>query len=221
MTRLKKLLLTALGLLVVAVVVNLTDPTRSLVRLAKRETTVQAQVAQRFGTPKELRPYGNESAKVKLIVYVQSTNHCHQPTVTMCQRIAKAVPKRVRVEFVDTITPEGAKAAKQKFQCETGILVNGTPMGGHGPIGGGTPAHLLRAAVENALAKQYAQGLPAEESTRLALVFKDLPTAGMGPGLPGGKDAPAGKAGKPKGSAPTSPAAPDGKKPAATKSATS
>lgn len=204
MSRLKKLVLLAVALLAVAVAVNLSDPTYSLTRLLSRQTTLRAQMARHLGgKPRPLKDLGSESAKVQLTVFVQSTNHCHEPTISTVEKLAKAAPKRIRVHFVDTVTREGAEAAQKAVHCETGILVNGksqfevaaggrkTQVGFHGPIGMGTPPDIVRRAIEAELAKQYGNRLTAEEKARLAAVWKSLPTgpyAGKG-GMAGPKGA--------------------------------
>jgi len=201
MSRLRKLLVVALVLAAVAVIVNVTDTNHSIKKLLRRKTHYPSMYARHFVKAKPLPPVGNEDAKVRLEVFVESANHCHQGTIELVRKIAEAVPKRIRVEFADTATKEGYEAAtKAGINCDAGILVNGKnsitisegretfTVAFHGPLGMEMPPDYLRLAIDRELEKQYPEGLSKQEQADLDAVWKRVPEfaaegfEGPGPG---------------------------------------
>lgn len=188
MKRLHRLLLLALGLIVVALAVNLTDPTHSLARLVKGETKIQAQYAQHFTPGKPIPPIGSETAKVKIKVFVQTGNQCHEPTISFFQKVGEALPSRIRIVFVDSGSKEGFEA-KQKagIGCESGILINDqkdfeverdgkkVPISTGGPIGMEVPPASAADLIKQVALKQYGKALTKEEIAKLDTAWK--PTA--------------------------------------------
>ena len=68
---------------------------------------------------------GDPKAKVRVVAVVPMGVACHMQTMQILQEIAKADPKRVRVEFYDMNSPQGQKElAKHGIHCAT-VLVNG------------------------------------------------------------------------------------------------
>lgn len=71
------------------------------------------------------QPLGDPKAKVRVVAVVPMGVACHMQTMQILQEIAKADPKRVRVEFYDMHSPQGQKElAKHNIHCAT-VLVNG------------------------------------------------------------------------------------------------
>jgi len=209
--RLKKLLAAALLLAVVAVVVNVFDSSHSARRLFHRKANQLPAYAHRFAKAKQIDPVGSKTARVKITVFVQSTNDCHLPTINFVTRIAKAAPERVRAEFVDTGSEAGFKQAQEAhIDCSAGLLLNGQKQVEvehegkkrlivfHGPVGTESAPQDVQTAVEYELIKQYGTKLTAAERTKLAAVWKDsqsLMQGGHGPG--NGPDTGQGKSGPP------------------------
>lgn len=203
MSRVKKLLYVALGLAVVALIVNGLDPNRFLLRWLKGESTWRAQYVRHFAQAKPIDPVGSPNAKVRIKLFVQSMNPCHAATVDLLKKVAEALPKRIRVEFLDTMTQEGFEARQRAaIACEVGLLINDqktvkVPYQGqtfqfsfHGPIGMGMSPELLERAVEQELKKQYGKEITKEEWAKFKAVWKELPRMvpkghGMGPGIMG------------------------------------
>ncbi|HIE51904.1 MAG TPA: hypothetical protein EYP85_09110 [Armatimonadetes bacterium] len=197
MSRLKKLLLVALALGVVAVIVNVLDPTHSLSKLLKGQTTLQAQYVRHFKSPEPLEPIGSEDAKVQIKAFAQSANPCHEMTIDLLKEIAQALPERIRVEFVDTGTPEGQQAlAGAQIACEAGLLINDQgqfeveregekfTIEFHGPLEA-MPPELFHLVLVQELQEQYGDDLGEEELAKLAAVFEERWPPGMlGPGGP-------------------------------------
>jgi len=142
--------------------------------------------------PERIEPMGSPEAKVQVQFFFNSRNLCHEGTIELMKRIPAAVPRRIRVEFLDIATDEGFEASeKAALNCEAGLVINGQkefeierngqkskvpllgPIGG--PTGEGIPAEYARLALEQELKKQYGKGLTAEEWAKLNAVWKDLP----------------------------------------------
>lgn len=201
MPRMKKLLIVALTLMVVAVVVNLADRRHSLLRFVQRKTRYPAMYARHFIAVKPIKPLGSPDAKVKITVFAESGNHCHQATIWAYQQLGNAIPKRVYIEFQDTAGKEGFEAAaKAGVDCSAGVVIDGKKqfeleengevltIGFHGPLGMGTPPHSLQLVIEHELAVKYPEGLTEDERERLKKVWKELPRVmdvGFGEGSPG------------------------------------
>jgi len=63
---------------------------------------------------------------VKIIVYRGETVDCHKPMEQFMREVATKHPDRLKVEFVNTDTPDGALACRQAVGCPmAGIVVNG------------------------------------------------------------------------------------------------
>jgi|YNPNPStandDraft_1061719.scaffolds.fasta_scaffold67220_1 hypothetical protein len=203
MSRVKKLLYVALGLAVVALIVNGLDPNHFLLRWLKGESTWRAQYVRHFTSAKPIEPVGSPNAKVHIQLFVQSMNPCHAATVDLLKKVGEALPKRVRVEFLDTMTPEGFEARQRAaIPCEVGLLINHQKtmqiqyqgrtfqFSFHGPIGMGMSPELLERAVEQELKKHYGKEITKEEWAKFKAVWKELPRMvpkghGMGPGIMG------------------------------------
>ncbi len=68
---------------------------------------------------------GSPDAKVKVAAVVPMGVDCHMQTLAVLREIAKAEPKRVRVEMYDMNSPEGQKVlAKHGVHCAS-VFVNG------------------------------------------------------------------------------------------------
>lgn len=188
MSRVKKLLFIALGLAVVALIVNALDPTHSLLRWLKGESTWKAQYVQHFVQAKPIEPIGSENAKVRIKLFAQSMNPCHAPTLDLLKKIGEALPEQIRIEFLDTMTQEGFEARQQAgIPCEVGLLINNQKTveverngqkfqaSFHGPISMGMSPDLLRMALEQELEEQYGKDFTEEKQAKLEAVWKDLP----------------------------------------------
>jgi hypothetical protein len=188
MSRIKVLLGIAGGLVVVALLVNFLDPSRSLFKLITGKSRIQAEYVRHFVPPQPMEPVGSEEAKVRIQAFAQSMNSCHIPTINILSKIAETVPERIRVEFLDTITTEGSLARqKAGIECEIGLLINDQRIVEveqegqifrcefHGPVDKGSQLGFLRMALEQELEKQYGADLTAEERTQLAAVWGELP----------------------------------------------
>ena len=114
MTRREKALLVALPvLLAVAIIANLGN-IMDLIhgRRTLREIIIGREV-RNPAPPKEaigeIKPLGPKDAKVKVTGYLIFTNPCHWGTVRLLRGLASKFPGKVRVEFVNLGTEEGAK----------------------------------------------------------------------------------------------------------------
>lgn len=218
MSNLKKLLFVALGLGVIAVVVNWLDPTHSLTKLATGEVDLQGRPtpqamglsAQPFQPREAIAPLGSEKAKVRIRVFAGFQNHCHALTMDTFEALGKAAPELLRVEFVNTNSEEGRRAAQQaKVNCEAGLLINGRqrfeledgPIEFHGPLGMGLSPHLVKKVLDHELRQQYGKSLKAETLAKINKVWDKLPQGGMGKMGPMGPMGP-GESGPPPSSAP-------------------
>lgn len=188
MSRLRKLMYVAGGLLVVAIAVNCLYY-QSLLRMLRGQSKLQAELALNFKKPKPIAPVGAKEAKVKIQLMAMSANPCHQGTIKTLREIALAVPARIRAEFAEP----GFKGGKQQMMaqatsgCMAALTINGrgefdVVQGGrkmhivfHGPLGMGTPPDWVRLVVESELARQYPKGLKPQERKALATIWRDLP----------------------------------------------
>ena len=74
---------------------------------------------------KPLPPVGAPDAKVRLQAFVASGNPCHEATIATLLAAAEALPSHIRLEFVDTYTDEGQRAAAAAdIHCLSGLLIN-------------------------------------------------------------------------------------------------
>ena len=84
----------------------------------------------------EIKPVGPKDAKVKVTAYIIFTNPCHWGTVELLRGLASKYPGKLRVEFVNMGTAEGAKRfaedSKKGFKaghpshaCMAWLAVNG------------------------------------------------------------------------------------------------
>jgi len=228
MSNLKRLLFVALGLGVIAVAVNWLDPTRSLTKLVRGEVDLQGrptshatpgkmgfqgQAAPNFKPRTSIEPIGSEKAKVRIQVFTGFQNHCHAQTIETFETLGKAAPELLRVEFVNTNSEAGRRAAQEaNINCEAGVLINGKqrfelegekfPIEFHGPLGMGVSPHLVKKVLDHELRRQYGDDLKAETLAKIDQVWDHLPMGqggmeGMGPMGPMGAMGPSGAAGGP------------------------
>lgn len=141
MTRREKALLIAIPvLLAVAVIANWGN----IVSIARgRKTLREIILGKPIQVPSpskeqigEIKPVGPKDAKVKVTAYIIFTNPCHWGTVEVLRRLASKYPGKVRAEFVNMGTEEGARkfaeASKTGFKsghpthsCMAWVAVNG------------------------------------------------------------------------------------------------
>lgn len=125
-----RLLLIALPvLLVVAVVVNL----KTITEITKGERSLKSVIYgiseggggefQGMDIPGNI---GDPEAKVTLEAFVRRGADCHANTVFMAEALGAIDPKRIKIVFQDTSTPEGLKRHQAvKLGCDQGMAVNG------------------------------------------------------------------------------------------------
>lgn len=71
---------------------------------------------------------GPQTAPVKLEVFVNNTNSCHQVNVTELNALPKAYGKLLRVEWLSMSDPKiAARSDMQQIACDAGLLINGKP----------------------------------------------------------------------------------------------
>ncbi|HID08241.1 MAG TPA: hypothetical protein EYP10_13965 [Armatimonadetes bacterium] len=142
-------------------------------RLPADEMRMPASPAENIG---EIVPIGPEDAKVKVVAYLMFTNPCHWATVETLRELAEKHEDKIRVDFVNVGTEEGAKQLNEAFKkspissphsCMAWVSVNGKfefELEGvkgkvqlSGPIHPGGPvAELLEKVVRRELALQEA-----------------------------------------------------------------
>jgi hypothetical protein len=147
-------------------------------------------------------PTGAPDAKVRLQAFVASGNPCHGATILTLRAAAEALPKHIRLEFVDTYTNEGQQAAAAAgINCLTGLLINskrnleyqdkdGKVQGFevHGPLSM-LSADVLPLVLAHELRSQYADAVSQSDiDTLTAAVKKAMGTTGSsgaahGPGV--------------------------------------
>jgi hypothetical protein len=89
----------------------------------KKASPAQAHKVAIANIPKTMGP---DKAPVTIVVYLNETNSCHTPSVTVLKQVVDTYPNEVRVEVKDTRDPGvQAAASKAKIGCEMGITVNG------------------------------------------------------------------------------------------------
>mgnify|MGYP001603518317 CR=1 FL=1 len=70
-------------------------------------------------------PIGSKNAKVVIRTFAQANNSCHDSSIKLMERIGKAVPNRIRIEFLDTGTQEGVAASQHAgISCDAGVTIN-------------------------------------------------------------------------------------------------
>lgn len=85
--------------------------------------TKERQPEQRVGSESII--LGSPEAKVKVVAVVPLSVECHSATVQVLREIAKAEPKRVRVEVYDMGSPQGQEfLARHNAHCAS-VFVNG------------------------------------------------------------------------------------------------
>lgn len=168
MTRIKKLLLFAVGLLVLAVMVNF----GTLRDLASGRQTLRGLLGSGTLSANQWDPVGEPSAKVKIQTFAQFNNECHTETLRWIQELAASDPPRLRAEFTNTETQEGKQAAQAVgIGCLMGILINGNNtceirsgkttrvVGFHGPAGMQYSTEDLRTAIAQEFQAAYGVAL--------------------------------------------------------------
>lgn len=87
---------------------------------------------------------GPKNAPVKVTVYYNSQNSCHQQMATMPRQLIGGNSKDIQIRFVDTANPEGAKECNEVAHCEMGgIAVNGQATWNMVPAKGGNPMPVM------------------------------------------------------------------------------
>jgi len=119
-----KVLVVVAGLALLAVVAPFLDPNRAPELPAEEAPPAPHGPS---GAPAAVeKSLGPEGAPVVLKVYYEPANECHQPGVEVAKSLAAKFPHQLRVEFVNTGTPEGAAECKQRVGCDVaGMTVNG------------------------------------------------------------------------------------------------
>ncbi|HIE51672.1 MAG TPA: hypothetical protein EYP85_07910 [Armatimonadetes bacterium] len=135
--------------------------------------------------PVSLEPIGSEEAKVKIELFLEADNPCHRETWELFTKLAQAAPDRIRLELLDTGSPEGEQLAEQ-IGCQTGVRINGQQEfeieeGGekitvelHGPVGMGIAPEMLKAVLEQELRKQYGSDLSEEEMEKIFAPWEEM-----------------------------------------------
>jgi len=140
-SRREKALLGAVPLLLAVAVVTNWGNIMDLVRgrrtlreiISGRTIQVPSPPTEAIGRIEDIGPKG---AKVKVTAYLMFTNPCHWGTVKTLRELASRYPGKVRVEFVNMGTEEGARkfseASKSGFKsghpshsCMAWVAVNG------------------------------------------------------------------------------------------------
>jgi hypothetical protein len=76
-----------------------------------------------FALPKNSGP---ADAPVKLEVFINNSNTCHQTSITTFANVANVYGKLVRLEWLATNDPKAsARADKLKIGCEAGLVIDG------------------------------------------------------------------------------------------------
>lgn len=76
-----------------------------------------------FALPKNSGP---TDAPVKLEVFINNSNTCHQGSLTTFDDMSKVYGKLLRVEWLATNNPQAAaRADKLKIGCEAGLVIDG------------------------------------------------------------------------------------------------
>lgn len=69
---------------------------------------------------------GPKDAPVKMTVFYNSENSCHQQMATLPRQLVSGNAKDVQIRFVDTANPEGAEECNKVANCQMGgIAING------------------------------------------------------------------------------------------------
>jgi hypothetical protein len=69
---------------------------------------------------------GPEKAPVRIVVFLDGTNHCHEVNVNLLKQVEQTYGKLVRVEWRDMSKLEVKdQADKLHIGCEAGLLING------------------------------------------------------------------------------------------------
>lgn len=207
------MLAAAVVLAVIAIVVNLRNPQYSIAT-AFKEKPKSGKATLREPRPphppgKPVKPVGSKEAKVVIKVFAESGNPCHMASFTIPTKLAEAVPKRIRVEFLDSGSEVGTKAMeKAGISCEAGMMIDGkssytvTVEGErvhvefHGPVGMDVPIKHLRAVVEQELHKKYPEGLTPDEQRKLEAFWREAPELLAGEGEGGAPDEAEGPVGR-------------------------
>lgn len=123
-----KILVIVAGLALLAAVAPFLDPNRAL-KPSAEEAPVDAhgQPSAAAGANAAVeKNLGPEGAPVVLKVYYDPSNECHRPGVEVAKSLAAKFPQQLRVEFVNTGTPQGAAECRQTVGCDVaGMTVNG------------------------------------------------------------------------------------------------
>lgn len=216
-------LVVVLGLLVTGSVVQYFIET-VIPEERRNATPVASNEGHGGGQPFKLpdKAVGSPDAKVVVTLVVDVTNSCHAPGVSILQEIGKALPERVRFEFVNIGSPEGAKKAQELgVTCQTGLAVDGKAeieyvrdgkkQHAHfsGPLEWADP-EVFYAVLQTKLKAHYGNQVTQAELDKLHAAIK----AGFAASSKTGAAAPEGGCGTdgaptpPKPTAPTPPAAP-------------
>ena len=102
----------------------------------KSKQAAEAQAAAKNATPSEghkgpaafaLPPHsGPQTAVVKLEVFINNSNSCHEASVTPMKDLQKVYGNLVRTEWFSTNDPKvSARADALKIGCEAGLAVDG------------------------------------------------------------------------------------------------
>jgi len=146
-------------------------------------------------------PMGSPDAKVKLKAFVQPSNSCHGSTIAILKKVARALPNRIHLEFVDTASEEGSRKSEEaNLNCSAALMVNGKSefeivnagkkqkvAFNHGPVHMMPPAYLIT-AVTGELRTQYGDAITQVELNKLAHAIKNAyPEANESPEQPAPK----------------------------------
>ena len=125
MTKNTKLGLTIGALLALIVVWNFVanDAAGAFHAKVKPKVNDAHKAASMANIPKTMGP---ATAPVTIVVFLNTTNSCHTPSVGVLKTVVETYPDQERVEVKDTKDPKVAAAAsKAKIGCEMGMTVNG------------------------------------------------------------------------------------------------
>ncbi|NCO90596.1 MAG: hypothetical protein COZ06_03725 [Armatimonadetes bacterium CG_4_10_14_3_um_filter_66_18] len=192
---LKKTLLVTCAIAATFIVANLrykddhSKPVAPEGPLSAEEQHNQEKHTKAAPKPKPIPPIGSKDAKVVIETFVQAGNSCHGSSIELMERIGKAAPNRIRVEFLDTNTQDGKTAIEDAgISCDAGVTINGKKefdirykgkpvnFSFHGPIGMDVSLDYFRAALEQELRDRYGDTLTEKEQKSLAAVWKDAPS---------------------------------------------
>jgi len=85
-----------------------------------------AAVPSTGGKPAPSTTVGPKDAPVKMTVYYNSENSCHQQMATMPRQLISGNAQDIQIRFVDTAKPEGAQECNKVANCEMGgVAING------------------------------------------------------------------------------------------------